>query len=58
VGCHALLQGIFLTQALNLGLQHCGQSLYHLSHLGSPEVGGRVKGGWRGEPKGWSIESR
>ena len=23
VGCHALLQGIFLTQGLNLGLLHC-----------------------------------
>ena len=27
VGCHALLQGIFLTQGLNPGLQHCRQSL-------------------------------
>ena len=25
VGCHALLQGIFLTQGLNPGLQHCRQ---------------------------------
>ena len=32
VGCHFLLQGIFLTQRLNLGLLHCGQILYHLSH--------------------------
>ena len=29
VGCHALLQGIFLTQELNLGLLHCRQILYH-----------------------------
>ena len=36
VGCHALLQGIFLTQESNLGLLHCGQTLYHLSHQGSP----------------------
>ena len=35
VGCHFLLQGIFLTQGLNLGLMHCRQILYHLSHLGS-----------------------
>ena len=35
VGCHALLQGIFLTQGLNLGLLHCRQILYHLSHQGS-----------------------
>ena len=32
VGCHALLQGIFLTQELNPGLQHCRQILYHLIH--------------------------
>ena len=31
-GCHALLQGIFPTQGLNLGLPHCRQILYHLSH--------------------------
>ena len=36
VGCHFLLQGIFLTQGLNPGLPHCIQSLYHLSHQGSP----------------------
>ena len=34
VGSHALLQGIFLTQGLNLGLLHCRQILYHLSHKG------------------------
>ena len=34
-GCHILLQGIFLTQGLNLGLLHCKQSLYHLSYQGS-----------------------
>ena len=28
VGCHALLQEIFLTQGSNLGLLHCGQILY------------------------------
>ena len=32
VGCHSLLQGIFLTQELNLGLLHCRQILYRLSH--------------------------
>ena len=31
VGCHSLLQGVFLTQRLNLGLPHCRQILYHLS---------------------------
>ena len=32
VGCHALLQGIFQTEGLNLGLEHCRWILYHLSH--------------------------
>ena len=32
VGCHFLLQGIFPIQGLNLGLLHCRQMLYHLSH--------------------------
>ena len=36
VGCHFLLQGIFLTQELNLGLLHGRQVLYHLSYQGSP----------------------
>jgi len=36
VGCHFLLQGIFLTQGLNPGLPHCRQTLYPLSHQGSP----------------------
>ena len=35
VDCHFLLQGIFLTQGSNLGLLHCRQTLYHLSHHGS-----------------------
>ena len=36
VGCHALLQGIFPTQGLNMGALHGRQILYHLSHRGSP----------------------
>ena len=32
VGCHSLLQGIFLTQGLNLGLLHNRQILYPLCH--------------------------
>ena len=32
VGCHFLLQGIFLTQGLNPGLLHCRQTLYRLSY--------------------------
>ena len=35
VGSHSLFQGIFLIQGLNLGLLHCTQILYHLSHQGS-----------------------
>ena len=35
VGCHALLQGIFLTQGSNSGLPHYRWILYHLSHQGS-----------------------
>ena len=35
VGSHSLLQGIFQTQELNLGLLHCRWILYHLSHQGS-----------------------
>ena len=34
VGCHFLLQEIFLTQGLNLGLLDCRQTLYRLSHQG------------------------
>jgi len=36
VGCHALLQGIFLTQGWSPGLPHWRHILYHLSHQGSP----------------------
>ena len=36
MGCHFLLQRIFLTQGLNSGLMHCTQILYQLSHQGSP----------------------
>ena len=34
----SLLQGIFPTQGLNTGLQHCRQILYQLSHKGSPRI--------------------
>ena len=37
VGSHSLLQGIFLTQGLNLGLLHCREILYCLSHQQSPQ---------------------
>ena len=38
VGCLSLLQGIFPTQGSNLGLPHCRQTLYPLSHQGSPRI--------------------
>ena len=38
VGCHSLLQGIFPTQGSDLGLMHCRQILYGLSHQGSPRI--------------------
>ena len=38
VGCHALLQRLFLTQGLNPDLPDCGQILYCLSHQGSPRI--------------------
>ena len=36
VDCYFLLQGIFPTQGSNPSLPHCRQTLYHLSHQGSP----------------------
>ena len=36
MGCHFLLQGIFLTQGLNPGFVHCRQITYHLSHRDVP----------------------
>ena len=44
VGSNCLLQGTFLIQGSNPGLLHCRQSLYQLSHQGSPILlQGRVK---------------
>ena len=37
-GSHSLLQGIFPTQGSNLGLLHCREILYQLSHRGSPRI--------------------
>ena len=36
MGSLSLLQGVFPTQDLNLGLLHCRQSLYQLRYQGSP----------------------
>jgi len=38
VDCHFLLQQIFPTQGWNPGLLHCRQTLYLLSHQGSPLI--------------------
>ena len=35
MGCHALLQEIFLTRGSNSGLPHCRRILYHHSYQGS-----------------------
>ena len=60
VASHSLLQGIFLTQGLNPGLLPCRQSLYHLSHQGSPKVKAAIaqsiqdeSGGLTG--RGWTL---
>ena len=45
MGCHCLLQGIFLTQGSNPGLLHCRQML---SGEGSSGNGGYGKGGGGG----------
>ena len=42
LGCHFLLQGIFLTQGSNLCLLHWQAHSLPLSHLGSP----RAVAGW------------
>jgi len=51
VSCHFLLQGIFLTQGLNLGLLHCRQTLYHLNYQRSPV--NRLNGSSRVTEQSW-----
>ena len=46
VGCHFLLQEIFLTQGLKLRLPHCRQMLYRLSHQGSHQEESWVLKNW------------
>ena len=46
VGCHFLLPWIFLTQGSNLGLPHCRQTLYHLSHQGAVPKVQKQGSGW------------
>ena len=52
VGCHFLLQGIFLTQGSNPGLPHCRQTLHHLSHQGSQSYLWVIS-----NPKRWCCQS-
>ena len=40
VGSHSLHQGIFPIQRSNLGVLHCKQILYHLSHQGCWSING------------------
>ena len=54
VGCHLLLQRIFLIQGSNLGLPHCRQMLYHVSHQGSPSHAVRTV---KGEPKNHVLKN-
>ena len=42
MGCRSLLQGIFLTEGLNLAFPHCRQIPYCLSHQGSPKGGMQI----------------
>ena len=49
MGCHFLLQGIFLTQGSNPGLPHCRQMLYHLSHQGDEEIQKKSHGKYKRE---------
>ena len=49
MGRHSFLQGIFPTQRFNLGLSHCRQILYHMSHEGGPQ---RMEKNW----EKWTLQ--
>ena len=53
MGNHSLLQGIFLTQGLNLGLMHCRQILYCLNHQRSPKANKKLEQFARDECLAW-----
>ena len=53
VGCHFLLWGIFPTQGSNLGLLHCRQLLYHLSHEVGPKC--QAEGGIQALTTEWCV---
>ena len=57
VGCHSLLQGIFLIQGSNLGLLHFRQIRNRLSHQGSKMAKSQTINAWRKRNRGlpwWS----
>ena len=59
VGCHSLLQGIFLMREWNLHLLHC--ILYSLGYLGSPQVSVKpAQTSQRPKPgsQGWGLGPR
>ena len=59
MGCHFLLQGIFLTQGSNLGLLHCRQIRYQLSHQGHPNAKlGAIQLNWMRRTWGRRDQSR
>ena len=58
VGCHFLLQGIFPTQGSNPGLPHCRQTLYHLSHQSSGNIGLKIKNITGDQERHYRIISR
>ena len=55
--CHFFLQGIFPTQGSNLGVLHCRQILYHLSHQKSPwNLGSWLKNGKKKKKGHWRAK--
>ena len=59
VGCHALLQGIFPTQGLSLGLPHCKQILHQLANHANPmpSLHCQVNGGSGSNPRPAGLEA-
>ena len=64
VGCHFLLQRIFLTQRSNLGLLHCKQILHQLNYKGSPREyrhnrnPRRTRNRWKDRKSNWKNNGR
>jgi len=56
VVCHFLLQGIFLTQGLKLGLLHCRQILYLVSYQRSPFQGMECQKEKVGKLRSWRVD--